>query len=217
MAKRLTDTDKWRDEWWGSLNNDYRIIWLYLVDSCTHSGIWKKDFRGLNFNCNVQITEDEFKKVFSERVIDKGNFFFIPKFLRFQYSKGLKSKQPVIISVLKELEINNLMTMVSESLGNGFLTIKDKDMDMDKDKLIRVAIQELEKEVFSDEIWLEQVAIAHKGKNIKQAWSECYLHHSQKKDFPKLTHWEWRQKLNTWLTIKKPDETKKIRPNPGKI
>src|SRR3990172_41614 len=34
-------------------------------------------------------------------------------------------------------------------------------------------------ELFSDEIWLEQISMTHKGKNIKQAWEECYTHHAQ--------------------------------------
>lgn len=126
MPRRFTDTEKWRDEWWGSLSNDYRMIWLYLVDSCSIAGIWKKDFRGLNFNCNTTITEKDFLKVFGERLIDKGNFYFIPKFLRYQCPKGLNSNKPAILSIIKELENNNLIQTVVESLGNDFLIIKDK-------------------------------------------------------------------------------------------
>lgn len=146
MAKRFTDTDKWRDEWWGSLDNDYRIIWLYLIDSCSISGIWKKDFRGLNFNCNTKITEEQFLKTFSTRVIDRGNFFFIPKFLRFQCPRGLNSNKPAIISIVKELQQNNLIQTVQQSLGDDFLIIKDKGKGKgtgegkgkDKDKYITV-------------------------------------------------------------------------------
>jgi len=134
MAKRFTDTEKWRDEWWGSLNNDYRIIWLYLVDSCSIAGIWKKDFRGLNFNCNTNVTEETFFAVFKDRLIDRGNFYFIPKFLRFQCPKGLNSNKPAIISIVKELEINNLIQTVQQSLGNDFLIIKGKGTGKDKDK-----------------------------------------------------------------------------------
>lgn len=126
MPRRFTDTEKWRDEWWGSLTNDYRMIWLYLVDSCSIAGIWKKDFRGLNFNCNTNVTENDFLKAFGARLIDKGNFYFIPKFLRYQCPKGLNSNKPAILSIVKELENNNLITTVSESLGNDFLIIKDK-------------------------------------------------------------------------------------------
>jgi hypothetical protein len=127
MAKRFTDTDKWKDEWWGSLPNDYRMIWLYLIDSCSIAGIWKKDFRGLNFNCNTNIDEKQFLEIFGTRLIDRGNFFFIPKFLRFQCPKGLNSNKPAILSIVKEIEQNNLTQTIIESLGNDFLIIKGKD------------------------------------------------------------------------------------------
>jgi hypothetical protein len=134
MPKRFTDTEKWKDEWWGSLDNDYRMIWLYLIDSCSIAGIWKKDFRGLNFNCNVQITEDKFLEVFGSRLIDRGNYYFIPKFLRFQCPKGLNSNKPAIISIVKEIEQNNLISIMHESLGNDFLIIKGKGKGTDKGK-----------------------------------------------------------------------------------
>jgi hypothetical protein len=134
MARRFTDTEKWRDEWWGSLPNDYRMIWLYLVDSCSIAGIWKKDFRGLNFNCNTKITEKEFLDVFGTRVIDRGNFFFIPKFIRFQCPKGLSSNKPAVVSIVKELTENNLIQIVSELFGNDYLIIKGKGKGKDKGK-----------------------------------------------------------------------------------
>src|SRR5690606_3267328 len=68
------------------------------------------------------------------RVIDKGNFFFIPKFLRYQCPKGLNSNKPAIISIIKELELNDLIPTVNESLGNDFLIIKDKGKGKDKGK-----------------------------------------------------------------------------------
>lgn len=134
MAKRFTDTEKWRDEWWGSLSNDYRIVWLYLVDSCSIAGIWKKDFRGLNFNCNTNVSEEEFLEVFGARVVDKGNFFFIPKFVRFQCPKGLKSHKPAVVSIVKELQDNNLIQILNELYGNDYLIIKDKGKGKDKGK-----------------------------------------------------------------------------------
>lgn len=134
MPKRFTDTAKWTDEWWGSLDNDYRMVWLYLVDSCSIAGIWKKDFRGLNFNCNTKITEKDFIQVFGSRVIDRGNFFFIPKFIRFQCPLGLNSNKPAIISIVRELEQNNLTQTVQELFGNDYLIIKGKDKGTGKDK-----------------------------------------------------------------------------------
>lgn len=125
MARRYTDTDKWKDDWYLSLNNDMRIVWQYLVDNCSIAGIWKKGFTLLNIVCNTRITEEEFKQVFTPRVIDCGTFYFIPKFLKFQYPLGLTSDKPMIISVMKEVSFFNLSGMITESLGNDYPIITE--------------------------------------------------------------------------------------------
>ena len=144
MAKRYTDTEKWKDDWFVSLNNDYRIVWQWLLDNCNHAGICKRSIKLLNFMCNTNITEEELINEIEGRLIIKDNIWFIPKFLKFQYC-SLKSKKPVIVSVIKELEINGLLNFIPESFGNDYIiikeplgnhlvSIKDKDMDKDKDK-----------------------------------------------------------------------------------
>ena len=124
MSKRFTDTNKWSDDWFGALDNNSRIIWLYLCDNCTIAGRWKKDFRGLNFNCNTQITEDEFKEIFGSRIVDRGTYFFIPKFINFQNPRGLSSKKPAVLSIVRELEKYDLLDLVleNESLNNNSQT-----------------------------------------------------------------------------------------------
>jgi hypothetical protein len=98
----------------------------------------------LNFMCNTNITEEELIAEMEDRVIIKNNIWFIPKFLKFQYP-SLKSKKPVIVSVIKELKINDLLNLIPESFGNdyvivtelldnNYLIIKDKDKDKDKVK-----------------------------------------------------------------------------------
>lgn len=65
-------------------------------------------------------------------------------------------------------------------------------------------IDTIKNELFSDKIWIEQLKMTHKGKEIDQAWGECYLHHSNSPSPPQQL-WEWKQKFNTWLTIKRPE------------
>jgi hypothetical protein len=132
MARRFTDSEKWKDDWWGALSNDHRLVWLYLVDSCSIAGIWKKDFRGLNFNCNTNLNEEEFLKVFGTRVIDKGHYFFIPKFVFYQCPKNLNSNKPAILSIVKELKQYNLTGIIQQLFGNDYLIIKDKGKGKDK-------------------------------------------------------------------------------------
>ena len=132
MAKRLTDSDKWNDDWYISLDNDYRIIWQWLLDNCNHAGICKRSIKLLNMMCNTNISEEEMVKNMDGRVISIDNNWFIPKFLKFQYT-GLHSNKPVIVSVVKELEKYGYDKLIPECFGNDYVIIKDKDKDKDKD------------------------------------------------------------------------------------
>lgn len=133
MAKRFTDTEKWKDDWYLSLSNDYKIVWQWLLDNCNHAGICKKNIRLLNFMCNTDITENQMIEIMDDRVLAIKNFWFIPKFLKFQYS-SLGNNRPVINSVRIELDKNNLSAMVTELFGNDYLIIKEKEKEKDKDK-----------------------------------------------------------------------------------
>jgi|688.fasta_scaffold707585_1 hypothetical protein len=65
----------------------------------------------------------------------------------------------------------------------------------------KLSKSEIESDLFNDAIFVEQMQMTHKGKDIKQAWNECWNHHSTSPSPPRES-WEWRQKLNTWLSIK---------------
>jgi hypothetical protein len=158
MAKRFTDTEKWKDDWYLSLSNDYRIIWQWLLDNCNHAGICKPSINLLNMMCNTSITESDLISVMSHRVLKINNIWFIPKFLKFQYG-NLKSKKPAVISVVNELKKNNLLELVNELLDNDCITITEsldnscetiKDKDKDKDKDIDISINKSKKFHFSD-------------------------------------------------------------------
>jgi len=58
--------------------------------------------------------------------------------------------------------------------------------------------------LFTDHRFLDDMQITHKGKDIQQAFEECYIHHINT-DRPPQDLNEWRRKLNTWLTIKSKD------------
>lgn len=145
MAKRLTDTEKWNDDWYLSLDNDYRIVWQWLLDNCNHAGICKRNIKLLNVMCNTGITESDLIEKMDTRILVAGNDWFIPKFLKFQYA-DLQSNRPVIISVRKELikkkyyllvpeSFGEEYLIIPESLGNDYSIIKDKSKDKDKSKV----------------------------------------------------------------------------------
>lgn len=140
MSKRFTDTEKWKDDWFLSLSNDQRAVWGYLVDNCSIAGIFKKNFVMLNLCCRTEFDEHGLLNLFNKHLIDCGSFFFIPKFLKFQYPKGLNSDKPAIISVRTELFSYGVDFIIRKLFGNDYLTIKDKDKDKVKDKGITLKI-----------------------------------------------------------------------------
>lgn len=99
--------------------------------------------------------------------------------------------------------------LVNQKLKNGY-PFSDNDIDnevpvLDLNK--KELQQKITDAIFSDELFVEKLKITHRDKNIEQAFNECYIHHSNAPNPPKEL-WQWRQKLNTWLTIKR-DEKKK--------
>lgn len=82
-------------------------------------------------------------------------------------------------------------------------------IDIDHDNGIKIKKESISKneifeQLFTDQRFVTDLQITHKGKDINQAWNECYTHHSSGPSPPNEL-WEWKQKLNSWLTIKKPD------------
>lgn len=60
---------------------------------------------------------------------------------------------------------------------------------------------EVFEKLFTDEIFVSELSSTHRGKDLKQAFEECYTHHSNAPN-PPSEIWQWKQKLNTWLVIK---------------
>ena len=133
MAKRFTDTEKWKKPFIRGLQGAYKLLWLYICDDCDHAGIWQVDIEVAAIRIGEKIDSKEAIKSFDEKIIifDKGNKWFIPSFLEFQYPSGLnpdnRAHNSVIILLEKyNLRISNNKPLISPSEGS-------MDMDMDKD------------------------------------------------------------------------------------
>lgn len=125
MSLRFTQTDKWKDDWYLSLSNDNRIVWQYLLDNCSIAGRFKKELFLLNSLCSTKYSAEDLKSIFEEKLIDMGDYFFIPNYLKHQYPSGLTSNKPLIVSVRKELEKYKLLKETIKHLGNDFLIITE--------------------------------------------------------------------------------------------
>jgi hypothetical protein len=135
MAKRLTDTDKWKDNWFSNLSNEMKLIWLFILDDCNHAGLWHKNLRRLHFETNTNLSEEEIKEFLYGRIVELNDKWFIPKFIDFQYKNFIENNSKACISAKELLIQSKLLTKdlvwITEGLTNPYLTTKDKDMDMD--------------------------------------------------------------------------------------
>jgi hypothetical protein len=112
MAKRFTDTDKWKKGFIRNLPAKFKLLWLYILDDCNHAGIWDTDFEVASIRIGSKISEKEACKVFAEqiKIFDKGNKWFIPKFIDFQYGTLNENSRPhqAVIKLLDKYDVYNI-------------------------------------------------------------------------------------------------------------
>jgi len=137
MAKRFTDTDKWKKKFLKGLQAPYKLLWFYILDDCDHAGIWHVDLEVASLRIGEKLTEKKAIEFFSKKVFifDEGEKWFIPDFITFQYGElnpNNRAHNSAINLLNKYKLINENKELISPLEG-----VKDKDkvkdMDMDKE------------------------------------------------------------------------------------
>lgn len=127
MAKRLTDTDKWDDPWFYNLETKYKFLWVYILDKCDCAGIYKVNLILASHHLAQVYDEREILVAYGEkvRILNGGTYWFIPKFIEFQYGLPLNPASSTHRGVIKQME------RVSKGLSNHYSIIRVKDKDKD--------------------------------------------------------------------------------------
>tara|TARA_R110002020_G_scaffold162915_1_gene348805 strand:- start:2073 stop:2693 length:621 start_codon:yes stop_codon:yes gene_type:complete len=109
MAKRFTDSEKWKKRFFKKLCCKYKLLWLYILDDCNHAGIWDIDLEVAGLRVGEEFKEKEVLNIFKDNVIpiDNNEKWFVPKFIEFQYGE-LNPESRVHQSVIKILDKYNL-------------------------------------------------------------------------------------------------------------
>lgn len=108
MAKRFTETNKWRDRWFLSLSMVEKLAWSYVLDECDHAGIIELVEPIANMQIGCEVDWNAFFERCGDRVqqIEEGKFW-IKAFVDFQYG-GLNPENRVHKSVIRRLEMMGL-------------------------------------------------------------------------------------------------------------
>jgi hypothetical protein len=141
MAKRFTDTEKWKKPFIRTMKAPYKLLWLYILDECDHAGIWQVDPEVAQLKIGEKIKLSEALNSLSSKIIvfAGGEKWFIPDFIDFQYGK-LNPENRAHNSVIQILMKYNLLDGDYKPLTSPLQGAMDMDMDkdmvkdMDKDK-----------------------------------------------------------------------------------
>ena len=136
MAKRMTDTDKWKKRFVRELSPQHKLLWFYILDDCNHAGIWEVDLEVASIRVGEELIYDMLPQAFLDKIVifDNGDKWFIPEFIDFQYGE-LNPNSNVHKSVIALLDKYNLEGYMKGSQGvQSTLNNKDKDKDIVKAK-----------------------------------------------------------------------------------
>lgn len=138
MAKRFTDTEKWKRANFRMLTPKLKLVWFYIVDNCDHAGVWNIDLDLMSFQIGEQCTIKDVEDAFGGAVRKWGDKLEVPYFIEFQYG-ALDENNRVhksIIDRIGKLKLNKNESKegACKPLASPLLGAKDKDKDKDKER-----------------------------------------------------------------------------------
>lgn len=145
MAKRFIQHEVLRNPTLRVEPTLHKLLWIALLTECDHAGIWIVDWPMMNLLLGTPVDPVAAAEFLGDKVIpvDNGRRWFIPSFIRFQYS-NLATVNNAIKSVRKELDkygINCDTLTLDQPLTNPSPTVavtldqglQDKEEYKDKD------------------------------------------------------------------------------------
>lgn len=144
MAKRFTDTDKYKKPFVRGLQGPYKLLWDYITHDCDHAGIWIVDFEiaQIYLGKDMPVCKEDALVYFNEgkqRIIEleNGSAWLIVPFIEEQYGI-LNPANKVHSSVIDILKLHNIDLENIEKnkpLTSPLQGAKEKDKDIYKDKV----------------------------------------------------------------------------------
>ena len=125
MAKRFTDTELWKQDWFLEMPSEYKLFYFYVKDNCDHAGIFKVNVRSFCRLNGVKIDTQKALEYFNddkERIlVINGSKWFMVDFFVYQYGATMNLSNRVHNSVKDILALNGI------ELGSirGLLEVKE--------------------------------------------------------------------------------------------
>lgn len=146
MAKRFTDSEKWKKFWFRKLKPEHKLFWIYILDNCDCAGVWETDFEIAEQFIGKKLNIKEVEKDFDDQILKiENNKWFIIDFIEFQYKKTVYELDPdnnahkKAIFIVNKYDIKNKLKTkhsaphISPSAGGGKDKEEEKEVDKEKE------------------------------------------------------------------------------------
>lgn len=126
MAKRFTDNEKWKKQWFRKLPCEMKLFWCYICDNCNIAGIWEVDMEVASFFIGSTISEEYALSCMEKQIsVISHSKWMINDFVGFQYG-NLVPNNNLHKSVISLLEKSGASQgLVSPKAGDK-VKVKDK-------------------------------------------------------------------------------------------
>lgn len=215
MAKRFIDTNLFTDSWFMNLPPESKLFYIYLITNCDHAGIIDLNIRLAEFQTGIKGLANSLETVIEQfgekRIIHiRENYYFLPKFICYQYPNGLNSSVKAHHSVIDRLKSFQLTKQYNETLkqglNNSLVTVQDKDIDKDKDKvkdILKGGVGEkINFEVVYNTQWMESINRRLSGKlsfpGLLEKWSEFQEEMKSRDDLYRDAK-DYRAHFSSWV------------------
>ncbi len=149
MAKRFITTTIFEDPWYMDLPSKYKLFWLFLITNCDHAGIWQVNYKLAAFYVGEHLEPGECERIMKGRIvkIEGDKYWFIPKFIEFQYGTVLKNTNKAVEKVIKTIHRYHLTAFLpnvtiegtqkqgaKKELGSSLQGAKEEEKDMEEEE-----------------------------------------------------------------------------------
>ncbi len=110
MGKRFIDTGLFDDSWFMDLSKDCKIMWLYLITKCDHAGIIDLNEKLCKIQTGITDVSQTIKLLGNRCHSVKEQYYFIPKFIFYQYPNFPNSLAKAQLSAIDRLNQFNLLS-----------------------------------------------------------------------------------------------------------
>jgi hypothetical protein len=107
MAKRFTDSEKYKDPWFRKLTPKLKMLFIFMCDDCNHAGIWKENFAIFEFLFNQKVDDSDIDGFGGKVIRINQETYYIKGFVKFQYGT-LYENNSAHLGVIKQLIAYNL-------------------------------------------------------------------------------------------------------------